>query len=809
MRTLSQDLRYAVRMLLKAPGFTAIAIITLALGIGANTAIFSVVNGVVLQPLPFPNPSRLVDIREVSSTGPDSASYLNFVDWERDAHSFSAMGAYVDDGFTLTGHGDPAVISGADVTSGFFGALRIAPLLGRTLERADDVKGAPRVAVIGEGLWHSHLGAARDIIGRTIKLDGELFTVVGVMPSSFNLPDQLPRTDLWIPVRQSDNFKQWVEVRQGGFLTVIGRLKPGTGIAQAQSELTTVVQALTNRYGLARDRSAEVVSLKQSILGDTRSALLILLGAVGLVVLIACANIANLLLARATSRSKEMALRIALGAGRRRVFRQLLTESVLLSICGGIVGLLLAVWGVAGIQALASEQLPHLHTIQVDSLVLLFTFGVSIIAGMLFGFAPAWQASEVDMNEVLKEGGRGSTGGAKRRHVRDILVTAEVAIAIVLLVGSGLLLKSFYLLARTNPGFDARHLLKADILLPQAQYTKPEEWSAFFRQAVERVRALPGAQDVAAAIPLPFSGSYVGWGFSRADQPEPKHVHAPDAAAHWITPGYFQVMRTPLLRGREFNESDTVPNAPAIVIVNETLARRYFPNEDPVGKSLRIYGDPNSKTLIDRIVGVVGNEKDRALSEAAQPMLYFPYTQVPWWTMSLVVRTPGDPAALAGSVREQIHEMDSALPVQNLQSMVSAISDTEGDARFRSLLLGMFAALALVLAIVGIYSVLAYAVTQRANEIGIRVALGAQSDDILRLIIGHGMTFVLIGVAIGVAAAFVLSQVLATFLYGVSDKDPLTFVGVSLILTVVSLAACYLPARRAMRVDPLVALRYE
>jgi putative ABC transport system permease protein len=804
-----QDIRYALRMLRKSPGFAAVAILTLALGIGANTAIFSVVNAVVLQPLPFPHSDQLVDITEQTSQGPDSASYLNFLDWQRDAHSFSSMGAYTEDDLTLTGRGEPTIIPAAVVSSGFFSTLDAAPLLGRTLEPQDDVKGAPRVAVIGEGLWRERFATDPHIVGKSIKLNDELFTVAGVLPSSFNFPDQLPRTELWIPVRQSDDFGQWVDIRQAGFLSVMGRTEPGVTISEAQAELNIILQALGKQYTLPPDRSVSVISLKQSILGDARLALLILLGAVGLVVLIACANIANLLLARATGRAKEIAVRVALGAGRARLFRQLLTESVLLGLFAGLAGLALAFGGVAGIKAFASEQLPHLRSIGVDGWVLAFTLGLSILAGVLFGFAPAWQSSEVDVSEALKEGGRGSTGGAKRRRIRSVLVAAEVAIAVVLLVGAGLLLKSFYLLVQTSPGFDPRHLLKADVLLPQAQYTKPPEWSAFFRQAVERMKAIPGVEGAAAAIPLPFTGSHVGWGFTRADQPEPAHLHTPDASAHWVTPSYFRVMHTPLLRGREFEESDSIANAPKVVIINKSLAQRYFPNEDPVGKSLRIYGPADGTKPIERIVGIVGDEKDKALSELAEPMLYFPYGQTPWWTMSLVLRTRGDPAAVAGALRRQIYEMDSALPVDDLESMTSAISDTEGDARFRSILLGFFGALALVLAAVGIYSMLAYVVVQRTHEIGIRVALGAQRRDVLRLVIGQGMQSVLTGVAIGIAAAFALSRVLATFLYGISDKDPLTFVGVCVLLTFIALAACSIPARRAMRVDPIVALRYE
>ncbi|HLW80787.1 MAG TPA: ABC transporter permease [Candidatus Acidoferrales bacterium] len=812
MNTLFQDIRYAVRILLKAPGFTAIAVLTLALGIGANTAIFSVVNAVILQPLPYAQPNRLVVVSEVPSNTPANAilqgseGYLNLLDWQREAQSFSAMGGYEDNSMTLTGYGEPAVIYGAVVTSGLFSTLRVAPLLGRTLEPQDDIKGAARVVVIGEDLWRGSLRGDPRIIGKTLELDSESFAVVGVMPESFRYPDQTPPSEYWIPIAQSPDYASFLYNRQSSFLSVIGRLKPGFTTAQAQSELNLIIKRLTKQYNLIPGRVAHLANLKQLIVGDVQPVLLILLGAVGLVVLIACVNVANLLLARATGRAKEIAVRVALGAGRARIFRQLLTESVLLGICAGVAGLLLAFWGVAGIKALASDQLPHLRNIGVDGSVLVFTLGLSIFSGVLFGLAPAWQSSEIDLNEALRESGRSSTGGTKRRWTRNVLVVVEVALAIVLLIGSGLLLKSFYLLTQASPGFDPQHILTADVALPKSQYTTPQQWNGFFREAVARLKSLPGV-DAAAALPIPFSGSNLGYSFEIVGaQPLPPGQTL-DAAAHSVTPDYFRVMRIPLLQGREFNESDTALNAADVVIISQELARRYFAHKDPIGQSLTIHSvrpDHNA-----RIIGVVGDVKDKALTDAPAPMMYFPYTQEPWWVMSFVLRAKGEPSSLTGALRAQIHDLDSALPVQDVHPFTSLISDSEGDARFRSILLGLFGVLALVLAAVGIYSVLAYVIVQRTHEIGIRIALGAQERDVLSLVIGQGMRAVLIGVAIGVAAALALSQVLATFLYGISDKDPLTFVGVSLLLTLVALAACYIPARRAMKADPMVALRYE
>ena len=814
MKALLQDFRYGLRMLARAPGFTAVAIVTLALGIGANTAIFSVVNSGVLRPLPYPKASQLVVVSETNANTPPGAglqsgeSYPNFLDWQRLTKSFSAMGAYQYNDLTLTGRGEPAIIHGAITSSGLFRTLGSQPIMGRTLEAGDDVKGAARVVVIGDGLWRGQFGADPNIVGKSILLDSEAFTVVGVMPDSFRYPDQDPPSEVWIPAEQSADYASFIDQREPHFLIIIGRLKPGATAAQAQSEMNVIHKELVKQYKtLDPSELIHVQNLKRLVVGDVQTVLLILLGAVGLVVLIACVNIANLLLARATGRAKEIAVRVALGAGRARIFRQLLTESVLLGICAGVAGLVLAYWGVAGIKALAWDQLPHLRNISVDGWVLAFTFGLSVFAGIVFGLAPAWQSSEIDLNEVLRESGRGSTGGAKRKWTRNVLVVVEVSLAVVLLIGSGLLLKSFYLLTRSSPGFDPQHLLVGAVELPKTQYSKPDQWSAFFRQAVDRLKALPGVEGAAAALPIPFTGSNLGYGFTIAGEPAPPVSQIPNAAAHSVTPDYFRVMRIPLLSGREFNENDTAPNAGRIVIISRELARRYFAHKDPVGQALNILS--TRPTFTARIVGVVGDVKDTTMADAPSPMIYLPYTQEQWWVMVFVMRTNGNPSALAGGLQTQIHALDSTLPVQQVRPMTSFISDSEGDARFRSVLLGLFGILALVLASVGIYSVLAYIVAQRTHEIGIRMALGAKPGDVLRLVVGQGMRAVLAGTAIGVVAALALTRMLGEFLFGVSDKDPFTFIGVSLLLMLVALAACYLPARRAMRVDPIVALRYE
>ena len=815
MNTLFQDLRYAVRMLFKSPGFTAVAILTLALGIGANTAIFSVVNSVVLRPLPYPHPEQLVVISQTASNIPSgtdlqsSESYMNFLDWQRGAKSFSSLAAYQYNQMTLTGHGAPTILRGAVASSSLFATLGVAPLLGRTLQPHDDVKGSGNVVVIGEGLWRGEFGADPNIVGKIVQLDAEAFTVVGVMPGDFRYPDQSPASEYWIPLTQTPDYASFIDDRQSHFIIMIGRLKPGAAPAQAESEMNVIYAGLVKQYTntLNPTEIQHISNLKRLVVGDVQNVLLILLGAVGLVVLIACANIANLLLARATGRAKEIAVRVALGAGRGRIFRQLLTESVLLGVCAGLAGLLLAYWGVAAINALASDQLPHLSAIQVDGWVLAFTFALSVFAGILFGLAPAWQSSEIDLNEVLRESGRGSTGSAKRRWTRNALVVVEVSLAVVLLIGSGLLLKSFYLLTHSSPGFDPQGVLAGAVSLPKSQYVKPAQWSAFFRQAVERLKSIPGVEDAAAALPTPFTGSNLGYGFNIVGAPPLPRGQSLNAQAHAITPDYFHVMRIPLIRGREFTEDDTAPNAATVVIISDELARRYFPHDDPLGHSLRIHSirpDYNA-----RIIGIVGNVKDTSMSDAPTPMLYFPYTQEQWWVMVFVLRTNGNPSSLAGPLQSQVHSLDSTLPVQDVRPMATFIYASEGDARFRSLLLGLFGILALVLASVGIYSVLAYVVAQRTHEIGIRMALGAQPRDVLRLVVGQGMRAVLVGTAIGIAAALGLSQLLSQFLYGVHDRDPVTFISVAALLSVVAFAACYIPARRATKVDPLVALRYE
>ncbi|HKW88382.1 MAG TPA: ABC transporter permease [Candidatus Acidoferrales bacterium] len=814
LETLAQDVRYGLRMLRKSPGFTAVAVLTLALGIGANTAIFSVVNSVLLEPLPFAQSSQLVVIGETSPGTPGGfagfpsyESYPTFLDWQRQARSFSNMGAYQYTDMALVGRGQPTVVHGALASSGIFATLGVMPLLGRTLEPSDDVKNAPRVVVIGEQLWRGQLGADPQIVGGTLLLDSEAFTVIGVMPGSFRFPDREPPVQFWVPIEQTTSYSKFIDYRSFYYFFTIGRLAPGVGAAQARSELGVIANHLVRQYNLGGPEVAHVENLRKLISGNVQSVLLILFGAVGFVALIACANVANLLLARATMRGKEIAVRLALGAARSRVFRQLLTESILLGVCAGAAGMAVAYGGIKGINTFASAQLPHIRAIRLDAWVLAFTSVISMAAGVLFGLAPAWQSSGLDLSQAFRECGQSSTSGLKRQWTRSVLVATEVALAFILLIGSGLLLNSLHRLTEVMPGFDSQSILKADVALPQSEYVTPEQRTTFFRQAVTRLKALPGVEDAAAGLPIPFTVTTLGYNFSVVGQPPLRPEQEPMALTHSVTPDYFRVMRIPLLRGREFRENDSAPGASNVVIIGEELARRLFSNEDPLGQQLKIRGFP--APYVSEIIGIVGDVKDKSLAEAPQYMLYVPYTQEAWRMMSLVLRTKGSPSSLASAVSAIIHALDSSLPLQDVRPLSSLIYDSEGSARFRSVLLGSFGALALLLATVGIYSTIAYVVAQRTHEIGIRMALGAEPARVMRLILTQGMKLAVIGLAIGVVASLEMTRLLSSLLFGISATDPFTFAGVAVLLLVVALAACYIPARRAMRVDPMVALRYE
>jgi predicted permease len=804
------DLRYAFRTLRKNPGFAAIAVLTLALGIGANTAIFSIVNAVLLKPLPFPESSRIVAVyqtlpqRGVLRNG---ASYLNFADWCEQSRSFEAMGAFHGTDLSLTGSGDPEVISGAVVTSGLFSTLGVRPIAGRVLIPADDRAGAAPVVLMSERLWRRRFGAALDLIGRAITLDKQAFTVAGILPGDFQFPFQMPAADFWIPVQQDTQFKDLIPRRGGHYLSVIARVRAEIALGEAETELAGIQARLVKQYPAENAGwGVRLAPLQGEIVGDVRLGLLVLLGAVALVLLIACANVANLLLSRATSRSRELAVRAALGAGKKRIVRQLLTESLLLGGIGGALGAATAWWAVRGLAKLLPDDLPRIHTIQVDGSVLCFTLVLSVFVSLLFGLAPAVQATSANLVDGLKEGARGSSDGGRRRRIRGVLIASEVALAVVLLTAAGLLLRSFLELQGVSPGFRADGVLTASVTLPQSQYAKAEEWAKFYRRALERVRTLPGVTGAAVVVPLPMSGGRINLAFGIDGRPQaPEERISANYSA--VSADYFRLLGIPLLRGRAFDERDAATSQ-KVTIISEAFARRYFAEEDPIGKHLSFGFPPDEGSR--EIAGIVGDVKQVSLDAPAEPEMYVPYEQSPMWSMDFAVRTAGgDPAALTSAVRERIQEADKDLPVVDVQPMGIYLHDSVAQPRFRTFLLGLFGVVALLLAAVGIYGVISYTVVQRTQEIGVRMALGAAPTQVLGLVVGQGMKLVLVGLAVGLMGTFGLTRFFRSLLFGITPGDPLTYFATVLVLVGVSLLACYVPARRAMRVDPLVALRYE
>jgi putative ABC transport system permease protein len=806
MLTLLHDVRFAFRLLAKSPGFTAIAVLTLALGIGANTAIFSVVNGVLLRPLPFRDPSRLVLIAEKSSFPVISTSYENYLDWRDQSHSFESMEATRGGAITLTGAGDPERLNVRMVTAGLFSLLGINAHLGRTFLLEEDHAGGTPVALLSYGLWQRRFGGAQDIIGKAINLDSQPYTVVGVLPSGFQI---FQPADVFLP------FMPWAKTLPDDRnwhpgIIPLARLKPGVSREQARVEMVGITKRLEQQYpDYNTGTSADVVGLQDQIVQNSRPALLLLLGAASFVLLIACVNVANLLLARAASRGREVAIRTTLGAGRARVIRQLLTESVLLSLAGGLLGVLMASAALGSLLKLAAGSVPQGAPIGLDPWVLAFTAGVSLFTGLLFGIVPAMRTAKLDLREALNEGSRGSTAGQHR--LRGALVAMEIALAMLLLVGSGLLLRSFSRLQEVPPGFQPDHLLVADIPLSLTAYAKPGDRYQFFDRLVERARALPGVRSAAAASFLPVSGGGSIIHFNITGRP-PKSPHEFVAAGYrTITPNYLETLGVPLLQGRLFTRADN-EKSPAVVVINATMVHTFFPNENPLGKRLQLGALPEQTVPTMEIVGVVGDVRP-GLGIDPQAEMYLPYRQadliLPVFQLSVVMRTAGDPALQTAALRSALVEIDPNQPLVRVRTMEENMATTVAQPRFRAWLIGIFAALALVLAAVGVYGVMSYTVTQRTSEIGVRVTMGAQPQDVFRIIVGEGVRLALLGVGIGLVAALALTRLLRSFLFGISAYDPLTFIGVSLILTLVAVAASYFPARRATLVDPLVALRYE
>ena len=811
--TVMQDVRYGARMLAKHKAFTAIAVITLALGIGANTAIFSVVNELLLRPLPYRDADRIVTMWEVSPEGrhQNTTSRQNYRVWKAQGSSFEQMAAFTDQRVNLTGSGDPEELSVTFATPEFFKVLGVEPILGRTFLPEDNDPGKQDVAVLSYGLWQRRFGGQTNIIGQPITLSAEQFTIIGVMPPNFQFHIKHRSgtgrpAELWsilpMPVGPGAN-----EI--GRFLSVVGRLKPGVSSEQAGAELKTIEARLSEeipKYN--KNYTTEVLPLREQFFGNVRRPLWLMLGAVGFVLLIACANVANLLLSLATSREKEIALRAALGARRVRITRQLLTESLLLALLGSVFGLGIAWIGIKALVAISPRDLVSLQTVGLNVPVLLWTLGLTLLTGLIFGLAPALHISRLNLNDSLKEGGKSESAQASgSRRLRSALVVSEIALAVVLLASAGLLIKSFVRLQQVDRGFNTDNILTMVVRLPDAKYSKDPEIISFFTQTLERVRSLPGVRSAGIINFLPlYGGLGSATGFKIEGQPEPPPGQGPGCDVRAADAGYFKTMGIPLLRGRTFSEREDT-EAKHVILINDALARKYFPNEDPIGKRLDVamFEQP----FWAEIIGVVGNVRYDSLIDEAPPAVYYAHPDLTYPFMTLVIRTEGDPAAIAPAVQREIRSLDPNQPVSDVRTMDQVMSEWVSRSRFNTLLLGLFAGLATLLSAVGIFGVMNYSVALRTRELGLRLAIGAQPRQVLLLVLRQGLLLTVFGVVLGLGAAFALTRLLSGLLFGVEAVDVSTFTTISLLLVIVSLLACYLPARRAMRIDPLQALRYE
>ena len=805
MQTLWQDLRYGARMLMKNPGFTLIAVVTLALGIGANTAIFSVVNAVLLRALPYPQPERLLVLTEKTREGQRmGVAYPNFQDWREQAQSFTEMAGFRGNSFNLTSVDKAARLRGREVSWNFFRMLGVQPQLGRLFVADDDKTSAARTTLLSHALWQEKFGGDPAIIGKTISLNGDSYSVIGVLPPGFEF---FRKDDLFIPLDVSLSRGRG-DLGRGNHsgLNVLARLKEGISVAQASAEMDTLAAQLERAYPATNSgNGALTYRLLERYAADIRWTLWVLLGAVGFVLLIACVNVANLLLVRAAERQKEIAIRLALGAGRWRIIRQLLSESVLLSLLSGLTGLLLGVWMMEGLLKLAPDSVPRLDQTKLDTTVLLFTLGISLLTGVLFGLLPAWQSARHDLHTALKEGGR-STAGAGRERMRQVLLVAEVGLSLVLLIGAGLMLRTVYQLTHVDPGFAAENLLTMQFDLPRTTYDEPHR-QAFYNESLTRIEALPGVRAAALTSSLPIDGSNWNSVFIVADQPVPPRAQLPSSAFTPVSANYFKAMGIRLLKGRVFMEAD-VAGQPNVTVINETLARRLWPGEDPLGKRLK-QGWPEDKTPWREVVGVVADVKLNGVDQETPLQTYLPLAQDSSVFLGLVVRTSGNPLNLAATVEQTIHTIDKDLPVFAVRSMDQLMGSAIAQQRLTLVLLLGFASLALLLAAVGIYGVISYSVSQRTHEFGIRMALGARTSDVLWLIVGQGMKLTLGGVALGLLSAYTLTRWMEKLLFGVRATDPLTFAVIPLLLTAVALLACWIPARRATKVDPMIALRCD
>jgi len=798
-----QDLHYAARTLRKSPGFSIVAVLTLALGIGANTAIFSVVNAVLLRPLPFKDAGRLVRLWPTNTqTGPlpySITSYPDFTDWKTQSHSFEQVEGYVPRSFNLSGGDQPQRVYGLRTSAGFLALLGITPIHGRAFLSEETQPGKDHVLLLSEGLWQSHFARDPNVLGKTVKLNDENYIVIGILPAAFQFPPNEPCA-LVLPQPPDPS-------RGHGFMNVAARLKTGVTLAMAQTEMDTIARRLELQYPKEdKDLGVRALGLHESYVGKFRSALLIFLSAVGFVLLIACANVANLFLARTASRQKEFVVRAAMGAGRLRLIRQLLTESALLGLAGGATGLLFAYWGVKGLVALvhAAFATAPMDTVGIDGSVLGFTLGVSLLVGLLAGLAPALATTKVQLNDTLKEG-RGLTGNRVRNRIRGTLVVAEIALALVLLIGAGLMLKSFLILGSVDPGIHPENVLVMDFSLGGKKYAKTQARAPFMDAVLHRLEQLPGVQSAALVSDVPLTDNSDAQAILIEGRPDPGPKKRPIVNYNVVGPGYLRTLGIPLLKGRDFSARDT-ESSPTVVLINQAMARKFWPNENPVGA--RISTDGKNWASIQ---GVIGDVRQLGLRTESKPEVYLSYLQDPyaWPYFSLLVHTSADPMKQLSSIRDVVWSVDKDLPIATVSTMEQLRSGSIAQPRVTALLLAVFASLALILASVGIYGVMAYSVTQRTHEMGLRMALGARITDVLKLVVGHGMILTGCGVGLGLIGAFALTRVLAKFLWGVRPTDPVTFVAVSMLLAAVAMLATYLPARRATRVDPMVALRYE
>jgi putative ABC transport system permease protein len=810
MEALIQDLRYGIRLLVKNPAFTLIAVMTMALGIGANTALFSVVNGVMLKSLPFKAPGRLVFALETNAKFPApgvSASTLNYRDWKEQNQSFESLSAR--QGFTgnLTSSDQPEKIQGEKITWDYFATLGVAPLAGRTFTEAEDKPGGTPVILLSQGLWQRRFGGDVSIVGQTIPINGQSTTVIGIMPNDYR-----PNIEFWMPLATVYQNAD----RNLHNIQVVGRLAAGVTREQAQTEMATIAQRLIEQYPDSnKGWGVAVVAFNDLVTFNVRPALMILLAAVGFVLLIACANVANLLLARAASREKEIAIRLAMGASRGRLIRQVLTESVLISLLGGGLGVLISLWGTEALVSLNQQGIPRAAEIGVDGRVLGFALLVSVLAGLLFGLVPALQASKSNLIETLKDGGKSASGQARGHRIRSTLVVIQVALAFVLLMGAGLLIKSFSNLQQVNVGFNREHLLTMQVSLPPAQYPRDVDVSGFYKEAIHRLAALPGVTSASAISQAPLASGGPQFIFAVEGRPLPTPSDAPIASYRVVMPDYFQTMNIPLIKGRTFSEADD-QNALQAVVVNQNMADMVWPGEDPVGKRVTVGVPlPNETPDWATVVGVVGNVKHTTLTGETGMQMYHPVAQTPFLalslgrTMTFIVRTQLEPASIAGATRGVFTGLNATLPVSNVKTMDTIIHDSVAPFRFNMFLLGLFAAIAILLTVVGVYGVMNYAVMQRTREIGIRMALGAQPGQVRSLVLKQGLVLSAAGLVFGLGGALAVMRLMSSLLFGVSTTDPVIFIAVAAALGIISLIACYLPARKATKVDPIIALRHE